>query len=175
MRGRLTGCCPGDLVKQVYLRSNLPLYFLLYWVVFDSVLLFPSFSCLWTKFFQSDIARLNVVPYCDSYLTCRTVLASLVLQMVLLGYHAMFLNLAISLRDRIAMLKLALVALHRETTIYKKVQMYRIIHQGLSKQKPLQWPMLFKVKYQITVEECLFTPLRLFLYQWCKQRVLDHL
>lgn len=131
MRGRLTGCCPADLVKQVYLRSNLLLYFLLFWVV-----LIPSFSlslssCLSTKFFRSDRARLIVVPYCDSCLTCQTVLASLVLQTVLLGYHPMFLNLVISLRDRIAMLKLTSVPLHRETTIYKKVPMYRIIHQGL--------------------------------------------
>lgn len=42
MRGRLTGCCPADLVKQVYLRSNLPLYFFLFWVVFNSILLSPS-------------------------------------------------------------------------------------------------------------------------------------
>lgn len=114
-------------------------------------------------------------PYCDSYFTCHAVLASLALQMVLLGYHAMFLNLVISLRDRIAMLKLTLVPLHRETTIYKKVWTYKIIHQGLPWQKPLQWPILFRVKYQITVEECLFTRPRPFLSQWCKQRVLDHL
>lgn len=28
MRGKLTGCCPGDLVKQVYLRLSLLLSYL---------------------------------------------------------------------------------------------------------------------------------------------------